>query len=763
MPASTYRRLQMLGRVLAVLAAGLWIVVLVSTSASATARGSGGGTTTTSTTPASSSCPADSTCATIPAHCPQGTTCPEVVITPTTDLGTDQAVFVSMENFKKGHEIYIYYCSNKKPLSATQPVTGPECMLQGTPGIPYPNVDLIASPAGTASITYTLSPDTDDGNLPLDAKVPGTQITGSFFCDDASNPCSIDVSDPLIGTHGKANTTLTPTNTAVVPLSYNTGDTGCGRGSPISTTSEFGIESLIGTAAQVDCVGKSPVVGINTAIDSLTAAESVAALTNPEGFGSPLGFVDEPNAPDVQEALEPLKGHYVFIPVALSANVLGYKAIMGSERLEGRYIPDNSYELTPTMVAGLITDYYSSVGDADIANCGPAWGGQCSLLAAVNAQTGFRTPGVFAAYVRSDASYSTAEVFDWICSAPEVPVYLGTYKTQDENVASKVLLTGINAGLAIGSTPLTSCPSRDVFPSLTRAGYWSAVNTPVKQAGDVDGLSGFVPPPNVTSPNGAVAAFAPMSWTEADYNGLLPAALQNPAGQFVLPSAPSLDAAVAGATVNANGTLTPNFDNSNPAAYPLPDVWYAIVPTGKLGQVNGLEVRTLLDNVLSISGGSQTADLPPGFAPLTPAMYKQAVAEVDKDVVGPPPTPTTTVPSTTAPPTTTVPTTTVPTTTVPTTTVATTTVPQGTVTATSPPVTTVTVRAKTPPTTTPTVPSTTPTKVTPAQPAFQTTAFDVLGRSDSWLIPAFVSVVAVLLLLGPALWWRSRRRAGREA
>ena len=32
MPASTYRRLQMLGRVLAVLAAGLWIVVLVSTS-----------------------------------------------------------------------------------------------------------------------------------------------------------------------------------------------------------------------------------------------------------------------------------------------------------------------------------------------------------------------------------------------------------------------------------------------------------------------------------------------------------------------------------------------------------------------------------------------------------------------------------------------------------------------------------------------------------------------------------------------------------
>jgi hypothetical protein len=327
-----------------------------------------------------------------------------------------------------------------------------------------------------------------------------------------------------------------------------------------------------------------------------------------------------------------------------------------------------------------------------------------------------------------------------------------------------VLLNGINDGLAIGRTPLETCPSTDVFPSLTRAGYWSAVNTPVKQAGDVDGLSGFVPPPNVTSPNGAVAAIAPMSWAEADYNGLLPAALQNPAGQFVLPSPASLDAAIAGATENDNGTITPNFDNTNPAAYPLPDVWYAVVPTGKLGEANGLQVHTLLDNILNISGGPQTADLPPGFAPLPASMYKQALADVEKDVVGPPPTPPTTVPSTTVP-TTSTPTTSVTATTALTTTVPTTTVAPTSVAPTTPaPPTTVPLGARTaPPTTTPTVSSTPPTTVASSAPAFETTAFDVLGRSDSWLIPTFVSLVAVLLLFGPTLWWRSRRRIGGEA
>jgi hypothetical protein len=458
-----------------------------------------------------------------------------------------------MRNFKPSDPIYIYYCSNTKPLSSAGSVTIPLCMLNGTPGIPYPEVGLIASPEGTASYPFTLSPDANDGNVALTAKVPGTQITGSFFCDNASNPCSLDVSDPYIGT-GTANYDLTPTNTAVVPLSYATQSTGCGKGTPIFTDSEFGIESLFPIAAQLDCSGKTPVVGINTAIDSLSAAQSVAALVSGTGFGSDVAFVDDPNAPDVTAALAPLKGQYAFIPVALSANVVGFRAIMASTLLTERYFPDNTFKLTPTMAAGLLTDYYANLSIADVANCGPQFGGNCPLMGAINEQNGFRLPAVFAAYVRSDTTSSTSQFFNWICSAPKVPVYLGSYKVSDPNVASQVLPTGLNAGLKLGAKPLTKCPTSDQFPTLTRAGFWSAVNSPVKQAEDVAGYQGFVPPPNVGSVNGGVAAFAPMSWAEADYNGLLPAALQNAAGKFIAPSTASLDAAVAGATVNKSGT-----------------------------------------------------------------------------------------------------------------------------------------------------------------------------------------------------------------
>jgi hypothetical protein len=749
------RRLQVLGRVLAVIAAGLWFVLLASPNASASAKGAASGSTsatTITTTPSSASCPADARCATIPANCPKGTTCPEVIASPAVGLGTDQAVFLSMKNFKPSDPIYIYYCSNSEPLSSAGSVTVPLCMLNGTSGIPYPDVGLIASPEGTASYPYTLSPDANNGNVALTAKVPGTQVIGSFFCDNASNPCSLDVSDPYIGTDGTANYELSPSNTAVVPLSYATQSTGCGTGTPIFTDSEFGIESLFPIAAQLDCSGKSPVVGINTAIDSLSAAQSVAALVSGAGFGSDVAFVDDANAPDVTAALAPLKGQYAFIPVALSANVIGFKAIMASVLLTGRYFPDNTFELTPTMAAGLLTDYYSNLSIADVANCGPQFGGNCPLLGAVNEQSGFRLPAVFAAYVRSDTTSSTSQLFSWICSAPKVPVYLGSYKVSDPNVASEVLLTGLNAGLKLGAKPLTKCPTSDQFPTLTRAGFWSAVNSPVKQAEDVAGLSGFVPPPNVGSVNGGVAAFAPMNWTEADYNGLLPAALQNAAGKFVAPSTASLDAAVAGATVNKNGTITPNFNNKNPAAYPLPEVWYALVPTGTLGEKNAVYVRTLLDNLLSLTGGAQTSHLPAGFAPLPATVYRQAVAEVAKYVVGPPP-PTTTTTTTTSR-------------TTSTSTTTTTTFPAVTTTTSLPMTTTSVIAAtsttipKTPPTTAPKSPPTTAPKVTPTTTAFQNTAFNVMGRSDSWLVPAFVSMVAAAFLFGPALLLKSRRRIG---
>jgi hypothetical protein len=704
-------RLRLAGRILAVLAAALWLVVLLAPGASASAvPGRGGSTPTT----VSAGCPKGSTCATIPARCPKGTKCPEVIVTPATSLGSDQWVFITAENFVPGNSIAVYYCQNTEPLSKH----GPECMLEGTPDDVNPRVALTAGPNGAASISYAVQEDTDDGNPALDASVPGTATTGSFFCDNYDNPCSIDISDPQLGTTG-FDTQLVPKNTAVVPITFQKPSGGCLDATFVNVGSEFGIDRVFPAASQFGCTGKAPSIGNDVPIDSVGAATGLA------GGADQIALVDEPDAPAVQAALAPLKGQYSFIPVALSATVIGFKAIMTSEHT-ALYFPDNSFKLTPTMAAGLITNYYGSAENADlVANCGPIFGTDCSLLQALNHQPGFRIAAVYGAYVRSDASSSTGEVFNWICQAPAVPVYLGKFKTSDSNVAAQVLAEGITAG----GVKTKTCPDDvDQFPSLTRVFAWVAASDPQQQAAK---MSGFVPPPNVPSPNGDVAGFAPMNWSEANFYGLLPAALQNPAGNFVLPTKKSLYAAVAGAIVNKNGTISPNFDDKNPAAYPMPDIWYAVVPRVQATAVDRSTVTTLVNDLLNITAGSKKSALVPGFVPLPASLYKQAQTELPKSMVlaPTPTTTTTTTPATTA------------TTTIPpsssTTTVAKSTVPSTT--------------ASGPPTTTPTPPTTI---------AYTTTAFRVPGRSDTWMVPTFFSILAILLLFGPGLLLRSRKRAG---
>jgi hypothetical protein len=286
--------------------------------------------------------------------------------------------------------------------------------------------------------------------------------------------------------------------------------------------------------------------------------------------------------------------------------------------------------------------------------------------------------------------------------------------------AASILVKGLRAG---GDTKVRSCPTTDVFPSLLDTFAWVAGSDPSVQTLK---LAAFVPPPNGSiSP---VAGFAPMNAAEANYYGLLPAALQNAAGKFVLPTTKSLDAAVAGATENANGTLSPNFRDKNPAAYPLPQIWYAVVPTSNLSATAAQADRTLLGDLLKLSGGSQTSDLPTGFVPLPKSLDRVAAADLSRDVVATPPTTTTTIP----PPTTT----------------------------TLAPVTTTT-RPKVTATTEPKVTGSTTPKAPPTTIAFHSTAFRVTGKSDSWMAPAFVSVVAGAMLCGPGLLLKTRRRAGR--
>ncbi len=121
-----------------------------------------------------------------------------------------------------------------------------------------------------------------------------------------------------------------------------------------------------------------------------------------------------------------------------------------------------------------------------------------------------------------------------------------------------------------------------------------------------------------------------MNWYEALYYGLDEAQLQNAAGSFVSPSVQSVDAAIGDATANADGTLSFDFTNiGDPAAYPMPVVIYAAVPTDPTTPAQQAATRTVLEALLGQTGGSG-ANLPPGILPLTAGLATQASTAVDK-------------------------------------------------------------------------------------------------------------------------------------
>ncbi len=317
--------------------------------------------------------PAGSVCQTIPANCPTDQYCPTIVAQPTTNLASPQAVYLTLDNFfETTDSIYIQYCQDTQPLSKKPPL----CVAQSDGELTNPQVVVKPFPA-TGSVSYAFQVlYIAKGSTPFGGVVPGTKTTGSFLCD-AEDPCSIDVTDPFLGKHGSAsNVTPSPTNTAVIPVSFAASDAGCPRAEFTDTESEFGIDGLLAATASASCSGSHPQLTTNTDIDGPAAVDSFV-----QGVGqdlSPLSFTDSPDSPDEQAALKPIAGKYALIPIGLSANVISFEAIAQGQQ----GFPDPDFDLTPNMAAGAITDYYSVSYNADKAKCKwlPKASQDCALM-----------------------------------------------------------------------------------------------------------------------------------------------------------------------------------------------------------------------------------------------------------------------------------------------------------------------------------------------------------------------------------------------
>jgi hypothetical protein len=389
-------------------------------------------------------------------------------------------------------------------------------------------------------------------------------------------------------------------------------------------------------------VAGAPVVDNDTATDGPSAVADLANGT------VQMAFTDDPESPDQQAALA--KGNLGLIPVALTANAVAFDATLDQS---GLYYPLTQMELTPTMAAGLLTnasnyggtsfsvddnDPCSGPSEAPGGGCaspppclGGAYGGGCSLYLQLNYLSGFNQFVQFTAAQRSDTTGATDQLFTWLCNAPVVPLDFGTNPTEKMSAAQQ-LEVGLSAP---NSPPVTTCPSGvDQVPVPAHASpQFQTAHVPNVQWSDVvKEMTGLNP--------GAAAGFADMNWAEARFYGMSAAALQNAAGAFVAPSAQSLDAAVNDATSNPDGSLTFHNLASDPAAYPMPSVIYAVVPknltTGPATDALGIVLNAILS--MTGAGAPGASSLPQGFVPLTPLLTTEAEKDIATYLPVPPAT-----------------------------------------------------------------------------------------------------------------------------
>jgi hypothetical protein len=160
-----------------------------------------------------------------------------------------------------------------------------------------------------------------------------------------------------------------------------------------------------------------------------------------------------------------------------------------------------------------------------------------------------------------------------------------------------------------------------------------------------------------------------MDSSQAQFLGLNEASLENASGNFVAPTTASVEAGLAAASLCTGSTISStcpantyqfNYSNPDPAAYPMPDITYAIVPTSPQPAKTAANIKNLLTNMINFS---TSGVLPSGYYPMPAAMAKSALADLTSIVAikTTPPTTTTTTTTTTTPTSTTTATTTTPT------------------------------------------------------------------------------------------------------
>ncbi len=635
---------------------GLAVIVLLAAVSSVVVVAGSGRAVSAAPQSFSGTCPGGtSACIQVTLPC-QTSPCPSVVAGPTQALVTDQYVYLALSSYPVGDTIRIAFCTTDGTGTIA---ADPYCATTTPSGIKLSKQFVVVGSDGTANAATPVAFDPPGQDNPPLAAVPlvqNGQPAGSFFCDNGPEFCGVVVTDD--GPGAGAGPSDTSDNTVVVPLDFSPGASACPTTDPLLfTDSAFTVEHLLPAVVQATCNQKNGVVALNTATNTASEISDLAA------GNTPVAFTDDPWDTQLNSGLTSGTTKFAYIPVALSATVVAFLGGAPDETQSGIVFPMAQYNMTPNMVAGVLTTTYAGGGAADNLVTAPAKNQKppldCSQLVGCNKKTvanfntfymlnvepsGVGQPGAIGSFFSNTSAGTNYQLSDWLCSAPNAPFELSVQKvgssgqqqvsvTDSYNTAAGTFTTPPtqspfwNTSTPASKWPFKTCQATSQFPTLSPGSLqqYQPADTPALQSKSIRAYG-----------TGGDLAFGAMDWSQASFNGLNATTLQNASGSFVAPSQASIDAAMTDAVEQPDGTLTFNYgDAGNTAAYPMPMVTYAVVPTSPVPAADAQSLKSFLSNVVAFSAGNDGA-LPGGYVPLTAGLAAQATADIAKDIVAAP-------------------------------------------------------------------------------------------------------------------------------
>jgi hypothetical protein len=298
-------------------------------------------------------------------------------------VGQNQSVFIDVSGVPLGDDLEVAYCSL---AASTQVVAQPQCAseIPGAGGVLTPSPLQYQYGTVTSNQTVLAIPTEYDPNIagakPIvsqtsDQLIKNGGTTGSFFCDDAADPCAVEIMDiPKSETLGVADGQPPPTtlysavgHTVIFPLTFAQSGNGCGSAPVMQVDASYSVAQFIPAAGQATCNGPGGVTAIPTELPSVddpacaTGTGTSCPIHDVINGTVPVSFTDDPEDPATLAEEKQAGGKFAYIPIAVSATEIAFDGSAGlSIGGNAENFPLHSYNLTAAQAAGIMTQLWNS-------------------------------------------------------------------------------------------------------------------------------------------------------------------------------------------------------------------------------------------------------------------------------------------------------------------------------------------------------------------------------------------------------------------